>query len=63
MSAADVPDGWERKEMPTGRVHIMPVMDVRPHEPADMCWCGPKRDNLDPMVWTHRDAAKRGDLE
>ena len=36
--------GWQIKEDNEGTPHIVPVDDLREHEPAS-CWCSPTVDN------------------
>lgn len=36
---------WEVIWLPSGERHVIPLDDLRPHEEAPTCWCGPADDD------------------
>ena len=34
-------------------MHIIPLEDLRPHEPCAECWCVPTEDDEEPDIWLH----------
>ncbi len=49
-------------------IHVVPVDDLRPHEPAATCWCHPEEEGDEPCNWAHnsldgRDAYEDGSLQ
>ena len=48
--------------------HIIPVGDLRPHQPFTSCWCCPTEDDDEPDVWLHhaldgRERYESGELK
>lgn len=33
---------WQVRQDNHGRMHVVPVEDLREHEPHDECWCSPR---------------------
>jgi len=34
-------------------VHTMPTHDIKEHEESILCWCKPKRDDIEPNLIIH----------
>lgn len=48
--------------------HVIPMADLRPHDPDGACWCHPEEDDDYPGLWKHnaldgREAYENGTLE
>lgn len=62
--------GWEkisfaRSHRQHAEQQVLPLNDLRPHDEASTCWCGPVE--YEPGVWGHfaldgRDRAERGEV-
>ena len=44
-----VSEGW----------HVVPVGDLREHESLPSCWCKPRQDEDEPLVWVHNSMDRR----
>lgn len=40
-------------------IHIVPLDDLRDHEPEPDCWCRPEEDVEEPGVWLHNAMDQR----
>ena len=47
---------WESAVYDDGSRHVIPLDDLKPHEPNDECWCGPAYDD---GVFVHRSMDQR----
>lgn len=52
---------------PRCAVHVVPLGDLREHEPSVRCWCRPAEEFDEPDVWVHRaldgrERYERGEL-
>jgi len=36
-----------------GDLHVLPLDDLREHEPSRECWCNPQQDEEMPVLWVH----------
>jgi hypothetical protein len=62
------PSGWNVISMADDadivrEVHVIPVDDLRPHEPSRDCWCGTFEDDEDPTVIGHNSMDRRELIE
>jgi len=58
--------GWDIVKVPTGRIHVMPLDDLRPHVASDTCWCHPSEDDEEPIneqLLIHHALDRREDFE
>jgi hypothetical protein len=39
--------------------HVVPVGDLREHESLPSCWCKPRQDEDEPLVWVHNSMDRR----
>lgn len=39
--------------MTSDQVHVVPLGDLRDHEPSPQCWCSPRNGDDEPSVWVH----------
>lgn len=46
-------------ETPPGGWHVVPMNDLREHDPSPECWCRPDEDGEVPGVWRHHAADGR----
>lgn len=52
------------QQVPAGiEAHVVPILDLRDHEPHSRCWCRPSQDEEDPAVWAHHALDRREDYE
>jgi len=42
-----------------GDLHVIPMGDLRPHTTARDCWCKPRQDDEEPIVWVHNSMDQR----
>ena len=43
--------------------HVIPLNDLREHEPYKTCWCKPTQDDDEPLVWIHHSMDRREEYE
>ena len=43
--------------------HVIPLNDLRNHEPYKTCWCAPTQDDDEPLVWIHHSMDRREEYE
>lgn len=41
MNVEKAAGGWEHRWTESGVLHVVPINDLREHEPSD-CWCHPR---------------------
>jgi hypothetical protein len=46
-----------------GTFHVVPMGDLREHKPSASCWCKPRQDDQDPMVFIHNALDQREKYE
>ena len=54
--------GWRVHTQDDGR-HVIPVDDLRPHDPSQSCWCRPYLDADDDRVIVHNSMDGREMIE
>lgn len=47
----------------SARIHVLPVDDLREHEPSEDCWCNPTEDDETPAVMVHHSMDGREAFE
>ena len=52
--------GWRASALPNGERHVTPLDDLRPHDEAQDCWCGPTDDD---GVLVHHALDRREEYE
>ena len=40
-------------------IYVVPINDLRDHTAYRTCWCSPKRDDVEPLVWLHNSMDQR----
>lgn len=48
-----------RDAEPLSATHVVPLNDLREHEPTIHCWCCPVEDRAAPDLWVHNALDKR----